>query len=141
MLINRYLVNCIALGSHIYENALSEAGIFGSNGVIWGRTGGLDVKKEEIENLNNFFVTSSYCIITLAGKKYRVIHFLRWDNFIYLKIKEGGATVCKTKSGYVIGVYNNTQKLRYDGKVYTQNIGVCNTIVENCANFLISQGY
>ena len=91
--VDKYLVNCIALGSHIYENALSEAGIFGSNGVIWGRTGGLDVKKEEIENLNNFFVTSSYCIITLAGKKYRVIHFLRWDNFIYLKIKEGGATV------------------------------------------------
>ena len=141
--VDKYLVNCSIFGSHTYENALSEAGIFGANGITWVRTGGLDVKKEEIKNLNIFFLGNPYSfLIALAGKKYRVIsHFLRRDNFIYLKIYGGGATVCKTELGYVIGVYYNKKNLLYDGKKYLQNIGVCNTLVENCASVLRSQGY
>ena len=137
--IKNSLLNYQDMFGHIYNNVLTDAAIVKKDGSVMGSTEGISIKKVEIEQLNKLFQNglNSYAdsIISLSGKKYRVIHFMRED-FAYLKINEGGGTVCKVNNYYIIGIYNITQKCVVDGIVKYQCIGLCNNVVHDLANNL-----
>ena len=140
--ITRSLVNRQDANGHVYNNVLTEAAIMGMDGAEWAKTAGLSVKPDEIKKLNDLFKQSENNTpsIMLGGKKYQVTHYEK-NAFVYLKIKEGGATVAKTNKAYIIGVYNTSKNYTYDGKPLPQGVGMCNTVVEDLANQLKGMGY
>ncbi len=140
--ITNSLVNRQDASRHVYNNVLTEASIVGIDGNTWAKTAGLAVKPNEVKNLGTIFKqkTNSIPSIVLGGKKYQVTHY-EAGSFLYLKIKDGGATVAKTNKAYVIGVYNTTKKYKYDGKELPQSVGMCNTAVEELAIQLKGLGY
>ena len=141
--ITNSLVNKQDANKHVYNNVLTEAAIMGIDGAEWAKTAGLSVKPDEIKKLNDLFKQSENNTpsIMLGGKKYQVTHYEK-NAFVYLKIKEGGATVAKTNKAYIIGVYNTSKNYTYDGKkILPQGVGMCNTVVEDLANQLKGQGY
>ena len=139
--INNALLNKSANG-HVYNNVLTQAAIIGHDGAEWAKTAGLSIKPDEINKLNDLFKQSSNNTpsLMLGGKKYQVTHY-ETNAFVYLKIKDGGATVAKTGKAFIIGVYNTTKNYKYDGKELPQGVGMCNTVVEELANQLIGLGY
>ena len=140
--ITNSLVNRQDANGHVYNNVLTEAAIMGFDGAEWAKTAGLSVKQDEIKKLNDLFKQSENNTpsIMLGGKKYQVTHYEK-NAFVYLKIKEGGATVAKTNKAFIIGVYNTSKIYTYDGKPLPQGVGMCNTVVEDLANQLKGQGY
>ena len=140
--ITNSLVNRQDANGHVYNNVLTEAAIMGFDGAEWAKTAGLSVKPDEIKKLNDLFKQSENNTpsIMLGGKKYQVTHYEK-NAFVYLKIKEGGATVAKTNKAFIIGVYNTSKTYTYDGKPLPQGVGMCNTVVEDLANQLKGQGY
>ena len=142
--INNALLNKSANG-HVYNNVLTEAAIIGHDGSEWAKTTGLSFKPDEIKKLNDLFKQSANNTpsLMLGGKKYQVTHYETNEKnaFVYLKIKDGGATVAKTGKAFIIGVYNTTKNYKYDGKELPQGVGMCNTVVEELANQLIGLGY
>ena len=140
--INNSLINKQDAAKHVYNNVLTEAAIMGHDGAEWAKTAGLSVKPDEIKKLNELFKQSENNTpsIMLGGKKYQVTHYEK-NAFVYLKIKEGGATVDKTNKAYIIGIYNTSKKYKYDGKELPQGVGMCNTVVEDLANQLKGLGY
>ena len=83
----------------------------------------------------------TFAALTLDGKKCQITHFDTDVGVVYLKIKDGGATVAKTNPAFIIGVYNTTKKYKKDGKEFPQTVGICNTVVEDLAAQLKEQGY
>ena len=139
--INNSLINKTANG-HTYNNVLTEAAIVGHDGQVWAFTPGLSVKGDEVKKLDELFKQSENNTpsIVIGGKKYQVTHYEK-GAFVYLKIKEGGATIAKTGKAYVIGIYNTSKKYKYDGKDLAQNVGMCNTVVEDLAAQLKGMNY
>ena len=139
--ISNALLNKSANG-HVYNNVLTQAAIIGHDGAEWAKTAGLSIKPDEINKLNDLFKQSSNNTpsIMLGGKKYQVTHY-ETNAFVYLKIKDGGATVAKTGKAFIIGVYNTTKNYKYDGKELPQGVGMCNTVVEELANQLKGLGF
>lgn len=125
---------------HIYNNVLTEAAIVGINGVVWGISRGLSINKEDINTLkkifklenNSYNITGGFLYTKIAGKKYRIIKHLQ-DDFAYLENNENGVVIMKTNLAFVIGVYNGNYNYKLDGKIKTQNKGVCITVVNNLA--------
>ena len=140
--ITNALINKQDAAGHVYNNVLTEAAIMGFDGAEWAKTAGLTVKQDEIKKLNELFKQSENNTpsVMLGGKKYQVTHYEK-NAFVYLKIKEGGATIAKTNKAYIIGVYNTSKNYKYDGKELPQGVGMCNTVVEELANQLKGQGY
>ena len=140
--ITNSLVNKQDDKGHVYNNVLTEASIMGMDGAEWAKTAGLSVKPDEIKKLNELFKQSENNTpsLMLGGKKYQVTHYEK-NAFVYLKIKEGGATVAKTNKAFIIGVYNTSKNYTYDGKPLPQGVGMCNTVVEDLANQLKGMGY
>ena len=140
--ISNSLVNRQDANKHVYNNVLTGAAIYGHNGTEWATTQGLTIKPDEIKAIANVFnqKTNSIPSIVFGGKKYQITHYEQ-GKFMYCKIKDGGATVAKTKQAYIFGIYNTTQKYKYDGKEMPQSVGMCNTAVEELANSLVSQGF
>ena len=140
-----YINNCLVNKSnkgHSYHNVLTEAAIIGHDGAVWATTGGLAVKPEEAKKLCELFKQkdNNTPSIIVGGKKYQVTHY-EAGKFVYLKIKEGGATIAQTTKAFIIGIYNTSKKYKYDGKDLPQGVGMCNTVVEDLANQLIGMGY
>ena len=108
--ITNSLVNRQDANKHVYNNVLTEAAIVGINGAEWAKTPGLSVKPDEIKKLVELFKQSENNTpsIMLGGKKYQVTHYEK-NAFVYLKIKEGGATVAMTNQAFIIGVYNTSK--------------------------------
>ena len=131
--ISNSLINKTANG-HTYNNVLTDAAIVGHDGSVWASTTGLAVKPDEVKKLAELFNQSENNTpsIIIGGKKYQVTHYEK-GTFVYLKIKEGGATIAKTGKAYVIGVYNTSKKYKYDGKELPQGVFMCNTVVEDLA--------
>ncbi len=142
--INNALINKSANG-HVYNNVLTQAAIIGHDGAEWAKTAGLSIKPDEIKKLNDLFKQSANNTpsLMLGGKKYQVTHYETNEKnaFVYLKIKDGGATVAKTGKAFIIGVYNTTKNYKYDGKELPQGVGMCNTVVEELANQLKGLGF
>jgi profilin len=137
---NKLLNDYDQKNDHVYHNVLEEAAIIGIDGVVWARTSGLNIQKEEINELIKLFKYFSGSFVKLAGKIFRVIYYIR-DKLVYLKINEGGATISKTNKAFIIGIYNNTHQYCIDYKPKIQCIGMCNTVVENMANELRKVNY
>ena len=146
--IEKKLINNIDIYGHVCDNVLTEAAIIG-NGINFeefARTEGLSVTKKEVDDIKKLFKCDNYSYsehilyLALAGKKYRIIHYEK-NEFVYLKINEGGATIAKSRKLFIIGVYNNTKNYLYDGVIKKQNIGMCNTIVEDLAIYLKNHNF
>ena len=134
--IENKLINSYDIYGHIYKNVLIEAAIVGIDGKVLAKTQGINFNNGEINGINELFKTGliSYkaSIIKISGKTYRVIHF-ETNKLAYLNVIEGGACICKAYKTYVIGMYNRAQRYTCDGIVKYQNVGMCNTVVENLA--------
>ena len=135
--INNSLVNKQDAAGHVYHNALTQAAIYGHNGAKWAATDKFEIAPDEINKFNDFFKQTSNLTpsLMMGGKKYQVTHY-EPNAFAYLKIKEGGATIAKTNQAYIIGIYSTTTNYLYDGKPLPQNVGTCNTVVEELAKTL-----
>ena len=140
--IKNSLINCTDHG-HSYMNVLTDGAIVGFDGTVWGHTYGIDIKSDECKKLDKLFKQSENNTpsIMVGGKKYQVTHY-EPNAFVYLKIKEGGATIAKTNKAYVVGIYSTAKKYKTgEGKELTQNVGMCNTAVENLAATLKGMNY
>ena len=140
--IKNSLLNCTDHG-HSYANVLTEAAIVGFNGAIWASTAGLEIKDNEVKKLDELFKQSDNNTpsIIIGGKKYQVTHY-EPNAFVYLKIKEGGATIAKTNKAFVVGIYSTAKKYKTgEGKELPQSVGMCNTVVENLAATLKGMNY
>ena len=60
---------------------------------------------------------------------------------IYLKIKNGGASIAICKNAFIIGIYNDNKYFKYDDETFPQSPSICNTIIEDAAETLIDNGY
>ena len=109
------------------------------DGNILATTNGINFKNGEIQAINELFkvglISYKASIITIGGKTYRVIHFEK-NKLAYLNVIEGGACICKCNKADIIGKYNRSQRCKVDGIVKYQNVGMCNTVVEDLANEL-----
>ena len=140
--INNSLLNKQDAAGHVYNNVLTQAAIYGHNGAKWAATDKFEIGADEINKFNDFFKQTSNGTpsLMMGGKKYQVTHY-EPNAFAYLKIKEGGATIAKTNQAYIIGIYSTTTNYLYDGKPLPQNVGTCNTVVEELAKTLKDLGY
>ena len=140
--INNALLNKKDAAGHVYNNVLTQAAIYGHNGAKWAATDKFEIGADEINKFNDFFKQTSNLTpsLMMGGKKYQVTHY-EPNAFAYLKIKEGGATIAKTNQAYIIGIYSTTSNYLYDGKPLPQNVGTCNTVVEELAKTLKDLGY
>ena len=84
---------------------------------------------------NSYNSTGGFLYTKIAGKKYNIIHHLQ-DDFAYLENNENGVVIMKTNLAFVIGVYNRNCNYKLDGKIKTQNRGICITVVNNLATKL-----
>ena len=142
-----FLINYKTKYYDTYNNVLTEAAIVGLDGCVWATTRGLEITKNDIDKLNEFFEGTFSPFILLGGKKYLIIHYER-SGIIYLKrLGYGlervgiGATVAKTQKAYIIGIYDYNKKYSYNGRPLPQCVGMCNTVVEEYANLLKTFGY
>ena len=136
------LINCTDHG-HSYMNVLTDAAIVGLDGAVWARTDGIDIKPDECKKLNELLNQSENNTpsVVVGGKKYQVTHY-EPNAFVYLKIKEGGATIAKTTKAFVVGIYSTAKKYKTgEGKELPQSVGMCNTVVENLAATLKGMNY
>ena len=136
------LINCTDHG-HSYMNVLTEGAIVGFDGAVWARTDGIDIKPDECKKLNELLNQSENNTpsVVVGGKKYQVTHY-EPNAFVYLKIKEGGATIAKTGKAFVVGIYSTAKKYKTgEGKELPQSVGMCNTVVENLAAQLKGMNY
>ena len=136
------LINCTDHG-HSYMNVLTEGAIVGFDGAVWARTDGIDIKPDECKKLNELLNQSENNTpsVVVGGKKYQVTHY-EPNAFVYLKIKEGGATIAKTNKAFVVGIYSTAKKYKTgEGKELPQSVGMCNTVVENLAATLKGMNY
>lgn len=139
--ITNSLMNKQDSNGHVYKNVLVEAAIVGHNGAEWAKAG-ITVSPDEVKKLLELFKSKpgTFPSVILGKKKYQITYY-EPDNVAYLKIKDGGATVAKTKQAFIIGIYNTTKKYQADGKELPQSVGMCNTVVEELAFQLKSQNY
>ena len=136
------LINCTDHG-HSYMNVLTDGAIVGFDGAVWARTDGIDIKPDECKKLNELLNQSENNTpsVVVGGKKYQVTHY-EPNAFVYLKIKEGGATIAKTNKAFVVGIYSTAKKYKTgEGKELPQSVGMCNTVVENLAATLKGMNY
>ena len=49
--------------------------------------------------------------------------------------------IAKSNMAYVIGVFSTSKKMKFDGKEENQNPGMCNKVVEELQEYLISLNY
>ena len=140
--ISNSLLNKQDAAGHIYNNVLTQAAIYGHNGAKWAATDKFEIGADEINKFNDFFKQTSNGTpsLMMGGKKYQVTHY-EPNAFAYLKIKDGGATIAKTNQAYIIGIYSIKVNYLYDGKPLPQNVGTCNTVVEELAQNLKALGY
>ena len=134
-----YLINKQDEIGHVFEKVLKGAAIIGFNNMEWGSYK-LSIKKGEIEKLIQFFKQKkenlSITSLELQGEKYFVIYYGKGK--IYLRTKEGGATICMCKNAFIIGIYSDKDYFKYDGTELNCNPGMCNFVVEEFANYCIS---
>ena len=136
------IINKTDKNGDTYQNTLKGAAILGFNNSEWGSYN-LSIKKSEIERLIQFFRQTkenlSITSLELEGKKYYVIYFGKEK--IYLKKKDGGATICLCKNAFIIGIYDDRKQYKYNGNELNCWAGICNKVIEEAANALLAQGY
>ena len=107
--------------AHIYSNALTEVAILGKDGILFARTKGLNINKNEFKGIHRLFtycwyIYSAYILyLYLGGKKYRIIHYDEDEVYLilydYYANTTCGATIAKNKKTYIIGMYNTKKNI------------------------------
>ena len=126
---------------HIYTNVLTDAIILDLQGKTLA-TSGISINIEDAQKLKEFFeqVINTILYLKLGEKKFRILHFEQ-NKHAYIRDGEIGGTVAKSNQLYIIGFFNNHKIYTYDGVKKIQCPGMCNTVVEELANELKSQGF
>ena len=126
---------------HIYTNVLTDAIILDLQGKTLA-TSGISINIEDAQKLKEFFeqVNNTILYLKLGEKKFRILHFEQ-NKHAYIRDGEIGGTVAKSNQLYIIGFFNNNKIYMYDGEKKIQCPGMCNTVVEELANELKSQGF
>ena len=78
-----------------------------------------------------------------------MVNFDSDKKVMYLKKQGGGACIAKSNMAFVIGVFSTSKKMnfstskkmKFDGKEENQNPGMCNKVVEELKEYLISLNY
>ena len=138
--ITNRLMNFYQFG-HVYNNVLTDAIIIDFKGKILATTG-ISINYEESQKLKEFFeqIINTILYLKLGEKKYRILHYEK-DKHAYIRDGEKGGTIAKAKNLYVIGFFDTKKIYTYDGEKKIQCPGICNTVVEELANELKSQGF
>ena len=135
------IINYVTEEGHNYERACSNGAIFGLDGSKWATSEKFPVSADEVKAITKFFNDHQAISLMIAGKKYQVTCNNQDSNSVYLKVTGGGACVAKTNKAIVIGTYDTNQKTKIDKVEKTQNVGYCNSAVENLQQYLIGIGY
>ena len=70
-----------------------------------------------------------------------MVNFDSDKKVMYLKKQGGGACIAKSNMAFVIGVFATSKKMKFDAKEENQNPGMCNKVVEELQEYLISLNY
>ena len=126
---------------HIYTNVLTDAIILDLQGKTLA-TSGISINIEDAQKLKEFFeqVINTILYLKLGEKKFRILHFEQ-NKHAYIRDGEIGGTVAKSNQLYIIGFFNNNKIYTYEWEKKIQCPGMCNTVVEELANELKSQGF
>ena len=129
---------------HLYKNACQGGAIVGTDGTVWASQD-LTVDKTVVEKLNKIFqnkgATSDVSAIDIGGDHYMITNFNADSNSMYLKCAGGGACVALSNKAYIIGTFKVAKTMAIDGVEKNQNVGYCNSAVENLQQHFISIGY
>jgi hypothetical protein len=138
--ITNYLINNNQMGK---TNISNNAAIIDSKtGVVYASTSGFTVDKDEFANLvdafNNDGRTSREGGISFNKQPYTP---LRLDGeLFFLKKSEGGATVAKSRSTFIIATYSSKIMTKNSGKEEPQNSNSVNSAVLDLLDYLESVG-
>jgi len=98
----------------------------------------------------NKSVSTTQVAVRINNVKYMRVNYIDGDadsdenpcDILNLATKGGGATIAKTKMGYVFASFCEKEKvIMADGSNPNQNKGLCCKTVENCAKFLFASGF
>ncbi|GBG73594.1 hypothetical protein CBR_g16936 [Chara braunii] len=117
---------------------LKSAGIIGLDGVVWARSENFpDLSEAEVQSLIGGFKdekTLSESGLKLGGVKYMLV---QGDQGVVIRAKKGpglspkgGATIKKTATALIIGLYEDPVQH-----------SDCNVVVEQLGDYLIQQSY
>ena len=121
-----------------YINVLSKAIILGLDGRLFARYKFPSIKPNEIDNLKKIFQKKSINkndSIIINDKKYEITNYTEGFSIEFKSGKEGG-TVSKGNLCFIIGIYDENQFCKVDGKEEKQNLKLCKFVVEDCVKIL-----
>ena len=127
----------------VYINVLSKAIILGLDGTLFGRYKFPYIKPKEIDNLKQIFqkkAVNKNDSIIINDKKYEIINYTGGFSIEFKSGNEGG-TVAKGNLSFVIGIYDENQFYKVNGKEEKQNLKLCKFVVEDCANSIKGYNY
>ena len=126
----------------IYHNILTKAALVGVNGAFWAYSSNFYLSPFQFEKIKHIFEKDADInkIVLLEEKEYKIIN--RKKNFSTdLEDGDVGATIAKTKIGFVSGFFNTKINYTINGKEEKQNLQLCNKVVEELALELQSQNF
>ena len=121
-----------------HKNCCCAGAIIGLNGSIYAQ-GGEDFKSTAPEIVKAISGDLNQCIALNIGKTRYQVTQRSTDPFpcMYLKSTGGGACIAKAKTLVVVGIFDTNKKVKKTSGEFAQNVGDCNTAVEDCTSSLI----
>ena len=157
--VSNKLINSVDANGHKLTNVLENGALIGVNdGVTWAASAGFSIAKhkgtvegsgeveiDEFANIQDAFNNGGDCKkvggIRLNKEKFYMVNFDADKKVMYLKKQGGGACIAKSNMAYIIGVFATAKKMKFDEKEENQNPGMCNKVVEELQEYLISLNY
>ena len=127
----------------IYIDVLSKAIILGLDGKLFARYNFPIIKPKEIDNLKQIFqkkTVNKNDSIIINDKKYEIINYTEGFSIEFKSGNEGG-TVAKGNLIFIIGIFDENQFCKVNGKEEKQNLKLCKFVVEDCANSIKGYNY
>lgn len=125
-----------------YHDILTKAAIVGVNGTFWAYSSNFHLSPFQFEKIKQIFEKDADInkTVLLEEREYKIINSKK--NFsIDLEDGDVGATIAKTKMGFVFGFFNTKINYTINGKEEKQNSQLCNKVVEELALELIKLNY
>ena len=117
-----------------YNNILTKAIILGLDGKTWVSYDFPKIKQKEIDNLKQIFqkkTVNKNDFIIINDKKYEIINYTEGFSIEFKSGNEGG-TVAKGNLIFIIGIFDENQFCKVNGKEEKQNLKMCKFAVEDC---------
>ena len=137
----------------IFNDILMKAALVGDNGTFWSYSSNFHLSPSEFQKLKYFFnqktENNNIKKLPLEGKEYEIINY---KPGILVELKncretEIGATIAKTKIGFVFGFFNSKIYFIFkdnnhsESKKDKQNHALCTKVVKELSEELISMNY